>query len=134
MKQRTCIFPWQALACYRPQPHFALFGGVGTGKTFIGSHSSIDNVEEFAGLTGLIGANTYDQLSQATLREFVYWLDYYKYDYWMDEWPRHIEQKKFKTYKNIISVLPKKGGDLSHIFTRVMSKPNPLRGVEASWY
>lgn len=81
-----------------------------------------------------MGANTYDQLSQATIREFVYWLDYYKYEYWMDEWPKGVEKKKFKTYKNIISVQPKMGGPLSHIFTRVMSKPNPLRGIEASWY
>ncbi len=54
----------------------------------------------------------------------------------MDEWPKGVERKKFKTYKNIISVRPKESPDsgLSHIFTRVMSKPNPLRGVECSWY
>jgi hypothetical protein len=131
---KTVVYPWQTLALYRPETHFALFGGVATGKTFIGSHFSIDNLEDYAGLTGLIGANTYDQLSQATIREFVYWLDHYKYEYWMDEWPREAERKKFKTYKNVISVRPKKGGPLSHILTRVMSKPNPLRGVEASWY
>lgn len=91
-------------------------------------------IEEYSGLTGLVGANTYDQLSQATIRELVYWLDFYKYEYWMDEWPKGVEKKKFKTYKNIISVRTKKGGPLSHIFTRVMSKPNPLRGVECSWY
>lgn len=52
----------------------------------------------------------------------------------MDEWPRGREKKKFKSYKNIISVQPKSGGPLSHVFTRVMSKPNPLRGIECSWY
>lgn len=124
--------PWQTLAVYRPQTHFCLFGGVGSGKTFTGSHYAIKCIEDFPGSKGLIGANTYDQLSQASLHEFMYWLDHYKYSYWVDQKPPG--QKVFKSYKNIITVINKALGTYNYVFTRVMSKPNPLRGIEFTWY
>lgn len=133
MEQKVTLHPWQYLALYRPQTHFALFGGVGAGKSFTGSHFALDCVEAWPETAGLIGANTYDQLSQATLRELIYWLDQYKYEYYLDQKPPD-EKKKFKTYKNIITIRGRTHGKYNHIFTRVMSKPNPLRGVEFTWY
>jgi len=107
-----------------------------TGKTFTGSQFSLKNIEELPGRTGLIGANTYDQLSQATLREFFYWLDHYKYDYIIDQRPplSWDPVRRFKTYKNITTVLAKGSKIPCYVFTRVMSDPDALRGVEFSWY
>lgn len=129
--------PWQYTALVRPHEHFAFFGGVATGKTFTGSHFSIANIEQVPHLTGLIGANTYDQLSQATLREFYHWLDEYRYDYVVDQRPplSWDSQRRFKTYKNVMSVRAKsRKGPCTYILTRVMSEANALRGIQFSWY
>lgn len=136
MKEQVRLAPWQAVGLRSGFEHFAMMGGVATGKTFTGSHFAIDNIEQGQGLTGLIGANTYDQLSQASLREFFYWLDYYKYDYVVDQRPPISwgGRREFKTYKNVICVRPKTWKGIVPIFARVMSKPNPLRGTEFSWY
>lgn len=133
----TELAPWQFLALNQPYEHFCWFGGIATGKTFGGSHFALKMIEEHPDLTGLIGANTYDQLSQATLRETIYWLDEYKYDYVIDQRPPLAwgGRKEFKTYKNILSVRPKsKRNCIVSVFTRVMSAANPLRGIEFGWY
>lgn len=130
----TNLSPYQAVAIYRPQEHFAFWGGVAVGKTFTGAHFAIDCMEREPELMGLIGANNHDQLSQATMRELIYWLDEYGYDYEIDSKPFGVA-KKFKTYKNIMSIRTKKNPRLwTHAFTRIMSAPNPLRGIEFSWY
>ncbi len=87
-------------------------------------------------LSGLIGANTYDQLSGATLRELFYWLDHYGIEYVVDRIPPRewgITRRVFKTYRNILScrIVP---GIITTIFTRVMGDANPIRGIEFSWY
>lgn len=132
--ERIQLAPWQAAAIYSPFTHTAMYGGVATGKTFTGSQYSIKNLRKYPGLSGFIGANTYDQLSQATLRELLYWLDFHRINYVIDcmpppEWGA---RKEFKTYKNIISV--KLGSKVSHIFTRVLARGDRLRGIEFSWY
>lgn len=125
---------YQAFAIYSPFEHLGMFGGVACGKTFTGSHFALECMEQQPDLTGLIGANNHDQLSQATLRELIYWLDEYGYDYEIDCKPPLVP-KRFKTYKNILSVRTKaKPKVWSHTFTRIMSAPNPLRGIEFSWY
>jgi hypothetical protein len=128
------LHPWQAAVVKNPFTHYAFFGGVAVGKTFTGSHFALENIDTMPDESGLIGANTYNQLSQATLREFFYWLDYYGYKWVADKRPpRHWGgRREFKSYANIISVKAK--NRLVTIFTRVMSKPNPLRGIEFSWY
>ena len=130
------LAPWQVAALAQNFEHFYMAGGVATGKTFTGSQFSIDNIEKGKGLTGLIGANTYDQLSQATLREFFYWLDDNKYDYVVDQRPPPSwgARREFKTYKNVITVRPKTWKGNVPILTRVMAKGDALRGVEFSWY
>lgn len=112
-----------------------MFGGVATGKTFTGSQYALFNIVNHPDKTGFIGANTYDQLSQATLRELFYWLDFYGFEYLMDcmppkEWG--LQKKQFKSYKNILSV--RYGSKIVTIFTRVLSEGDPLRGIEFSWY
>lgn len=133
---RIKLGPWQLVALHQPYDHFAFYGGVATGKTYTGSHFVIKMLREYPDLTGLVGANTYDQLSQATLRELFYWLDAYGFDYVIDCLPPQTwgQPKKFKTYKNILSVRNPRTGKVTYILTRVMSDGNPLRGVEFSWY
>lgn len=128
------LTPYQYLAFQNPYQHFAYFGGVASGKTYTGSQFAIRMIREHPEATGFIGANTYDQLSQATLRELFYWLDTYGFQWVIDcippaEWG---VKKKFKSYRNILSVLYK--GKVVTIFTRVLGDGNPLRGVEFSWY
>ncbi len=129
------LAPWQEAAIHNPFDHFAFFGGVASGKTATGSHFSIEMLDMYPGLTGFIGANTYDQLSQATLRELFYWLEQYNIEYVSDQRPPKEwgnGKKRLKTYKNVISVLVR--GQITHIFTRVLSDPDALRGLEFSWY
>lgn len=127
---------YQGAVLKNPYEHFAFFGGFGVGKSFTGAHWAVQRMIERPDLTGLIGANTYDQLSQATLRELFLWLDTYGIEYVIDQRPPRdwgIARKAFKSYKNILSLKidPKV---ITTVFTRVMSKPNPLRGVNCSWY
>lgn len=125
---------YQGLAVHSPFEHLAFYGGVAVGKTFTGVHFSLDCFEQRPDLTGLIGANNHDQLSQVSIREMIYWMDEYGYDYEIDAKPFGTS-KKFKTYKNVLSVRTKKRPKVwSHAFTRIMSAPNPLRGTEFSWY
>lgn len=130
----TDLKDFQGAAIYSPYEHFCFWGGIAVGKTFTGAHHSLRCMEMAPELTGLIGANNHDQLSQATLRELIYWMDEYGYDYEIDSKPAGIP-KKFKTYKNILSVRTKKNPKIwTHAFTRIMSAANPLRGIEFSWY
>lgn len=133
---RTKIADYQNAVLRNPFEHFAFFGGVATGKTFTGSQWVVARMFERPELTGLIGANTYDQLSQATLRELFYWLDHYGIEYVIDrqppkEWGQ--TRRVFKTYNNVLSlrIVP---GIITTVFTRVMGDPDPLRGTEFSWY
>lgn len=131
---RYSLAPWQFASVFNPYDHFAMYGGVATGKSFTGSHFAIEMIRRFPDKTGFIGANTYDQLSQASLRELFFWLDHYGFEYVIDcqpppEWGA---KKRFKSYKNILSV--RNAAFVSSIFTRVLSAPNPLRGIEFSWY
>lgn len=128
------LAPWQFAAINNPFSHFAFFGGVGTGKSFSGSQFAINMMRTYPELTGFIGANTYDQMSQATLREMFYWLDFYKIPFVINEIPPPSwgARRQFATYKNILSC--KIGNRVAHAFVRVLSDPDALRGVEFSWY
>lgn len=133
---RSKLTDYQVAAFGNPFEHFAMFGGVAVGKTYTGAHYAIARAFERPELTGLIGANTYDQLSQATLRELFYWLDHYGIEYVIDRAPPRewgLTRKVFKSYNNILSlrIVP---GVITTVFTRVMGDPNPLRGIEFSWY
>jgi len=131
----TELTPWQYVAMTRKHEHFCMFGGIAVGKTFTGAHFTIANVEAHPELTGLIGANTYDQLSQASMRELLFWLDEYGYEFEVDSRPKGDSKRQFKTYKNVLSIKSKNRPDIwTPVFTRIMSEPDALRGTEFSWY
>lgn len=128
------LAPWQAAACYAPHEHFAMFGGVGVGKSYTGGKFSIRHFINYPDLTGFIGANTYDQLTQATLRELFTQLEAYKIPFvYNRQPPAHWQVPlKFPSYSNILSC--KIGRKVAHAFTRVLSDPDALRGIQFSWY
>lgn len=133
--QQINLAPWQWVALNNPFNHFAMLCGISVGKTFTGAHFAIKMMFTYPELTGLIAANTYDQLSQATLREMMYWLDAYQIPYRIDEQPPKewgYTKKQFKSYRNILSVLV--GNKIVTVFTRVLSDGDALRGIEFSWY
>jgi hypothetical protein len=131
------LAPYQLAAVLNPWPHFAFCGGVASGKTFTGSHWVIRMLYEFPGKTGLVAANTYDQLSGATIRELLNWLAEYDIEHVIDKMPPRSwgEPRKFKTYNNVISCRYRVAGvvHVSYIFTRVLSEPNNLRGITITW-
>ncbi len=133
---RMKLAPWQSVVLHQPFQHFAFYGGVATGKTYTGSHFSINHILRYPELTGFIGANTYDQLSQATLREFFFWLEHYGFEFVVDRRPPLAwgPKRTLKTYNNTIHVRDGKKGTCTLIFTRVLAKGNPIRGIEFSWY
>lgn len=134
MKMR--LAPWQAVAVNNPYDHFAFFGGVAAGKSCTGSHFALKMIKLHPEKTGFIGANTYDQLSQATLREFFYWIEYYGLEFVVDKRPPlgWGQTRTLKKYTNTIHVRNPNTGSVTLIFARVLSDENPLRGIEFSWY
>lgn len=130
------LYPWQAQAALKsPYQHTFFFGGVGVGKSFTGAHFAIDKILTKPFVPGFIGSNTYDQLSTATLKEFFYWLDYYGFKYVIDcRPPDDWKAMKLKTYKNTVHVFSPTNSRAVTIFTRVLSNPNTLRGMEFGWY
>lgn len=131
------LAPWQVVAIFSPVTHLAMFGGVAAGKTFTGAHFAISMMMEHPECTGFIGANTYDQLSSASLRELFYWLDHYGIEWVVDQMPPDhwgTGAKKFKSYKNILSFRHPTRKVVGYVFTRVLADGNPLRGIEFTWY
>lgn len=130
------LAPWQMSALYNPYMHFAMWGGVAVGKTFTGSQFAVFHFINYPEITGLIASNNHDQLSQATLRELFYWLDAYGLEYVVDRLPPQSwgVPRKFKTYRNILSVRNPRNGKVAHAFVRILSDADALRGIEISWY
>lgn len=128
------LAPWQYLAANNPFHHFAFFGGVATGKTFTGAQFVINMMRMHPNTTGFIGANTYDQLSQATLKALFEWLSVYRIPFVINQVPPASwgAKQKFATYNNILSC--RIGTKVVHAFVRVLSDPDALRGIEFSWY
>jgi len=128
------LTPYQEKVLNNPYDHFAFYAGVGAGKSHTGSHFAIKQVIERGGSTGIIGANTHEQLSQATLRELFYWLTEYGIEYVVDRIPPPAwnEPRLFKDYHNILAM--RYDGKVTYALVRVMSNPDPIRGVEVSWY
>lgn len=128
------LAPWQVVAANSPFEHFAMWGGVGSGKSFTGSHFSLKHMIKYPELMGFIGSNTYDQLTQASLKELFGQLDRYRIPYAYNRRPPKewgIEAK-LPSYNNILSC--KIGTKISNSFVRVLSDPDALRGIQFSWY
>lgn len=129
------VAPWQPIPIIVDIDQFCFYGGIATGKSAIGSIWAIDKMTSMPDVTGFIGSNTYDQMSTATLRELFFWLTKFGIPYVIDEMPPAawgFTRKEFKSYKNILSVYI--DGKIVHVFTRVLSEPDALRGFECTWY
>lgn len=127
---------YQKAAVFNPYEHFCMYAGTGSGKTFCGAHWSINNRIERPGNKFLIGANNYDQLSQATLAEMFYWLQEYGFEFVQDRKPpTHFgsvpSQKK---YHNTLTVYDPRSGKASLGYTRILSNPDAIRGIEFEDY
>src|ERR1017187_10435275 len=131
----TPLQPWQEAAINNPYTHFVFYAGVASGKTFAGSHFIIKHVMEHPEKTGCLGAKDYGQLSQVALRELFYWLDVYGFEYTIDPLTTASWNYKraFKSMGNILLIRNPWTGTVSTIFTRIMSNPNVLRGIEFSY-
>jgi hypothetical protein len=113
-----------------------MYGGIAALKTATASHFVIKQLFERPHLTGLLGANSYDQLSQVLLRELFKWLEEYQIEYVIDKMPpAHWGcGRKFKTYQNILSIKNPITGQVAIWFTRVLSDPDALRGLTLSMF
>lgn len=131
---KTRFAPWQYQAIFNPYSHFAFFGGVASGKTYTGSHFAIHQMRSRPDVMGFIGANTYDQLSQVSLRELMYWLDEYQMDHIIDCRPPRSwgSTQSFKSHHNILSVKIAHG-QIAQSYTRVLGDDAPLKGLEFGW-
>lgn len=126
---------YQVAALMNPCQNFCFYGGVGAGKTAIGAHFAILMMKSRPHLSGFVGANTYDQLSQVALAELMYWLEFYSIPYVQDRRPpREWGNKGFKPRKRFHNIMSCLVDDwIVTIHTRVMSKPHNIRGMEFSW-
>jgi len=91
-------------------------GGLGSGKTFGGAVWAVYMTQKYPKCRGVITANTYTQLRDATLTTFFAVLDLFGYTY------------KYNKQEGKIFV---EGG--SEIHTRSMEKYEALRGPEYGW-
>jgi hypothetical protein len=123
-------------AVYSPYDHTGFFGGVGCGKTYSLAHFDIRMFTERPDVPGFIGANSYDQLSQATLRELFVWLEAYGFEYTINKRPPAAwgtPSLVLPNYRNVISVRVGKKR-VANAFTRVLSDADALRGIQFGWY
>lgn len=135
-KIRFNLAPYQQAAVYSPYDHTGFFGGVGVGKSFSLAHFDIRMFFDRPDVPGFIGANTYDQLNQATLRELLFWLEQYGLDYCINKRPPVYWGEcalVLPSYKNVISVRVGKK-KVANAFTRVLSDADALRGIQFGWY
>lgn len=95
-----------------------LLGGIGTGKTFSGSHFAINMLAQYPNSKGLITANTYTQLMNATVETFLSEMDQLK-----------------------IPCKPVLGGAKKHIrvfdtkvYLYSLERPDAIRGIETGWW
>lgn len=133
---RADLAPWQTAALYSQYQHTAFFGGVATGKSHTLGRFDIRMFCERPDIPGFIGANTYDQLSQATLRELFQQLDDAGFDYVIHRKPPAswgTPSLKLPRYNNVISIRMGKR-KVACAFTRVLSDADALRGIQFGWY
>ncbi len=95
-----------------------LFGGIGSGKSHVGCFWALLKALRNPGCLGLIGANSYRQLQDATLRTFQRLLDVYHV--------RHTFNASAMKFRLL--------DDGAEILCRSMETYDSLRGVELGWF
>lgn len=93
-----------------------LLGGIGTGKSFIGSHTVISLISQYPKSKGLIVANTYSQLINSTLQTLT-------------------QELKALDIPFELSLGAKKqiniAGTIVYLYS--LEKPDNIRGIEVGW-
>lgn len=89
--------------------------GIGSGKSFIGSHWAKEKIFSEPGAPGFIGANTYNQLQNATLHTLFAVLEQHSINY------------KYNRQRNLISV----GG--TKVYAYSLDNYENIRGIEVGW-
>lgn len=92
-----------------------LLGGIGSGKTFTGAHYAIKNITNYPDALGFICANTYDQLTTATLACLFEELER------AEIWFKYNQQKKIITLHN------------TEVLCKSLDKYQNIRGIEIGW-
>jgi len=109
---------------------YTLFcGGVGSGKTTLGTHFTLDRIKANPETIGFIGANTYKQLDQSTLKSFFSYLHKYEIDYVFNKTPNYGYTSQFKKHDGIISF-----PNGCQIITRSLDNYEDIRGIEIGWF
>jgi len=108
----------------------AYIAGVGSGKTTAGSIFAAEKCIENPETVGFIGANSYKQLNQATLKIFCRTLEHFGLDCICNRRPKVKWRKpsRFKSHESIISV---ETG--AQIIARSLENYDSLRGIEIGW-
>jgi len=102
----------------RSRAQFAgLFGGVGSGKSHVGCFWALTKALRNPRCLGLIGANSYRQLRDATLRTFDMFLRHYHVPYTF-----HSSDMAFRLENG------------AEILCRSMENYDLLRGIELGWF
>ena len=95
--------------------YVAFVAGLGSGKSFVGSHWAKNKIATERYAPGLICANTYSQLRDATLVTFFSVLDQFNIPY------------LYNTHRGIITVADRT------IYAKSLDNFNSLRGIEVGW-
>ena len=105
--------------------------GVASGKTYMGARWVYSRIMDNPETLGLIGANSYDQLNQSTLKPFFEFLDEIGMPYVINRMPPKEwgVPRKFKEYENVM-VFP----NGAHVLLRTLDKPANLAGLEVGWF
>jgi len=102
----------------RSRAKFAgLFGGIGSGKSHVGCFWALAKALRNPGCLGLIGANSYRQLKDATLRTFEMLLQHYRIGHSF-----HTSDMAYRLDTG------------AEILCRSMENYDLLRGVELGWF
>jgi phage terminase large subunit len=131
------VTQWQKDFLDADEKIVAAVGGIGSGKTFAAALYIADKMkkERGRGTVGAIFANTYEQLSQATLPKLweVFQMlgmeegtDYVYNKEPPRDWPEF--RSKFKKHNNVLSVRA-----WGQAVTRSLQKFEAIRGIELGW-
>lgn len=99
-----------------PEDIGLMCGGIGSGKSFVGSHWSMNMLSIEPRAKGFIGANTYNQLQNATLATFFSVLEDFRIPF------------SYNQNKNIIKAAGRT------IYAYSLENFNSIRGIEVGWF
>lgn len=120
------LSPQQLYCVFGKQRTIWLCGGVGCGKTFVGSIFAYLQIIYNPQSLGLIGANSNNQLNQSTLKPFMEFLDSLGVPYEINKQPppHWGLPRLFKDYESIMTF-----PNGCHILLRTLEKPGNLEGL-----